>query len=115
MECGRRLLAAVVSEDELIQIDLELSSAHAVVGADQPLLEVANGTIGEGHDRFRAFAEFGSQRLSAGDVFEASFRESRKALEAIRVDGRAGGDVLSEETDHCLSLEVRDHFHADAP
>jgi hypothetical protein len=46
LKCGRRLLAAVVTKNELIQIDLELSSADAVVGADQPLLEVANGSTG---------------------------------------------------------------------
>jgi hypothetical protein len=38
------LLAAVVAEDELTQIDLELSLADAVVGADQPLLEIANSS-----------------------------------------------------------------------
>jgi hypothetical protein len=45
-----------VPEDELIQINLELSSAHAMVGADQPLLEVANRAISEWYGRFRAFA-----------------------------------------------------------
>jgi hypothetical protein len=34
LECGCRPLAAVVPEDELIQIDLELSSAHAVVSGE---------------------------------------------------------------------------------
>ena len=48
-------------------------------------------------------------------MFEASFPETRKALEAIRVDGRAGRNVLDEERDDCLGLEVWDHSHADAP
>jgi hypothetical protein len=52
---GCRLLAVVMTEDELILIDLELSSADAVVGADQPLLEVAHGSIGQGHSGFHAY------------------------------------------------------------
>ena len=102
-------------KDELIQIDLELSSTHAVVGADQPLLEVANRAISERHCRFRALAEFGSQGLSASDVFETGFRKTLKALEAIRVDGGAGRDVLGDEGNDRLGLEIRDHSHADAP
>src|ERR1700722_2439461 len=102
-------------EDELIQINLELSPAHTVVGADQPLLEVANGAIGQRYRRFRTLAQFRSQGLSARDVLETGFGETRKALEAIRVDGRAGRDVLGEEREDCLSLEVWDHSHTDAP
>ena len=71
-------------KDELIQIDLELSSTHAVVGADQPLLEVSNRAIGKWDSRLRAFTEFGSQRLSAGDMLEPSFGKTLKALKAIR-------------------------------
>jgi hypothetical protein len=36
-----------VSEDEFIEIDLELGFTDSVIGADQPLLEVSNGAIGE--------------------------------------------------------------------
>ena len=45
---GHRLLSTIVPKHELVQIDLELRTAHAVVGADQPLLEVADGPIGKG-------------------------------------------------------------------
>jgi len=41
--------------------------------------------------------------------------ETLKALEAIRVGGRAGRDVLGEEREESLSLEVWDHSHTDAP
>jgi len=37
--CG--CFAAVVPEDELVEVDLELRFAHSVVSADQPLLEIA--------------------------------------------------------------------------
>lgn len=84
-------------EDEFVEVNLELRFADAVVGADQPLLEVPNSAIGKWNNRLRAFPECGSQRLCVGDMFEASFRETLKALEAIRVDGRTGRDVLAEE------------------
>src|ERR1700681_4042288 len=46
-------------------------------------------------------------------MLETSFRETGKALEAIRVDGRAGRDVIGEERGYRLGLEVWDHGHAD--
>ena len=76
--CG--CFPAVVPEGEFIEVDLELRLAHSVVGADQPLLEVSNSAIGKWDSRFGAFTEFGSQRLSAGNMFEPSFREALKLL-----------------------------------
>src|SRR5499427_9856525 len=99
-------------EDEFVQVNLELRFAYSVVGADQPLLEVPDSAIGKWHSRLRAFPERGSQRLSAGDMFEASFRETLKALEAIAVDGRTGSDVLVEEGDDGFASEIRYHFHS---
>ena len=43
-------------KDEFVEVDLELGLAHSVVGADQPLLEVSNGPIGEWDSGLRAFA-----------------------------------------------------------
>jgi|RhiMetdeSRZDD1v2_1073273.scaffolds.fasta_scaffold666679_2 hypothetical protein len=59
--------------------------------------------------------ELGSQGLRAREVFETSFRKTLKALEAIRVDGRARREVLGEEGNDRLGLEIWDHSHADAP
>jgi hypothetical protein len=47
-------------------------------------------------------------------MFEPSFRETLKTLEAIRIDGRAGRDVLIEGR-MVLGLEIGDRFHSDAP
>ena len=44
---GHRLLPAIVPKHELVEIDLELRPAHSVVGADQPLLEVADGAVSQ--------------------------------------------------------------------
>jgi hypothetical protein len=40
LESGHGLPPAVVSEDELVEVDLELTTADAMVGANQPLLRV---------------------------------------------------------------------------
>jgi hypothetical protein len=81
---------AVVPEDKFVEVDLELRLAHSVVGADQPLLEISNSSIGKWDSRLRAFAKLGSKRLSTSDIFEPGFRETLETLEAIRIDGRAG-------------------------
>ena len=86
-----------MAKDEFIEVYLELIAAHTVVGSDQPLLQVSNSAIGKRDSRLRALTQFGTQWLSAGDMFEPRIRETIKAFEAIRVDGRAGRDVLVEE------------------
>jgi hypothetical protein len=44
---GRRHLATIVPKDEFVKINLELSLAHTVVSAEEPLLQVANGSVSE--------------------------------------------------------------------
>ncbi len=76
---------AIMAKDEFIEVDLELITAHAVVGSDQPLLEVANCTVRQWHHRLRAFAAVGSEELVPGHVFEPSFVEPGEALETVGV------------------------------
>ena len=47
-------LPAVVSERELVEIDLQMMAADAMVRADEPLLQVADRAVGQGHDRRHA-------------------------------------------------------------
>ena len=95
MEGSHGLLSAIVPKDELVEVGLELRAADPVMSADEPLLEVADGAIGEWHHRRRTFAQFGSQRLSARDVLEADFLQASKAFEAIGMNGRARSNVKS--------------------
>jgi hypothetical protein len=46
LERGHGLPAPIVAKDEFIKINLKLIAAHAVVGSDQPLLEIPNGAAG---------------------------------------------------------------------
>jgi hypothetical protein len=58
LESGHGLPPAVVSEDELVEVDGELTPAYAVVRANQPLLQVTDGSVGQGHNRFGTLTQF---------------------------------------------------------
>jgi len=81
-----RCLAAIVTENKLIQVNLELLATHRLVGADQPLLQVPNGRISQRHHQFRAFAEIALQGLGARNMPEAHLFKTGKAFEAVRVE-----------------------------
>ena len=62
------LAPAIVTKDELVEVDGKLGTADAMVGANQPLLEVANGPVGERHHRGDASVQVTAQGLRPGDV-----------------------------------------------
>src|SRR6266851_339759 len=115
LEGRHGLLSAIVPKDELVEVGLELRAADPVMSADEPLLEVADGAIGEWYHRRRALAQFGSQRLSARDVLEAKFLQASKAFEAIGMDGRARSNVLHDEAADRRRPEVWDDCHTGPP
>lgn len=43
---GHGLSAAIVTQDELVEVDRKLRAANAVIGTDQSLLEVADRPVG---------------------------------------------------------------------
>jgi hypothetical protein len=45
-----------VPKDEFVEVYLELGLAHTVVRANEPLLEVANGSIGKWDGGLRTFS-----------------------------------------------------------
>ena len=81
LEGGHRLLAPIVSKDKLIEIDLELSAADTVIGADQPLLEVADRAVGQRHHRLGTLAQIDSQRLRARDVLVPCLLQAREGFQ----------------------------------
>jgi hypothetical protein len=78
-----------VPKDEFLEVYLELGLTYAVVGADEPLLEVANGSIGKWNGGLRTFSQLPAERLDASDMFEASLNQTDETLEAVRIDGGA--------------------------
>jgi hypothetical protein len=74
-----------MAKDEFIKISLELMAAYAVMGSEQPLLQVADGAVSQRHRGLRAFVQVRSRRLSAGHMAESSFVQSTEAPEAVGV------------------------------
>src|ERR1039458_1536913 len=103
-----------MAKDEFVEVNLKLGLAHSVVGADQPLLEVANGSVGKPDSGPRAFAPLCSATLVASDVFKAGLREAGEAFETVRIDRGSRCDVLDKERNYRGGLEVRNHFHPDS-
>ena len=54
MKGRHRLSPAMVAEYELIEVRLELGTADAMMGTNQPVLEVTDDAIGERHDKGRS-------------------------------------------------------------
>lgn len=48
---GHRCRPPVVPKHEFVEVDLQVLAADAVVRADEPLLQVADGAVRERHDR----------------------------------------------------------------
>ncbi len=57
LESGPRFATTVRAEDELIEIDLELSAAYAVVRADQPALKVPDHPVCKRNERLGSSAQ----------------------------------------------------------
>jgi hypothetical protein len=108
------LPSTIVPKDELVEIDLQLGAAHPMVSTEEPLLEVPDSTISEGHHGFRSLVQLGSQGLSARHMLK-DFVQTREGLKAIGEDRRIGSNVVDEEFVDGGRLEVRNDGHADAP
>ena len=114
LEGGHRVLAAIVPKDELIEVRLQLRAAHAMIGADQPLLEIPDSAVRQGHDRRRALAERLARRLGARDVRKARLGQAGEATQPVRVHRGARRDVLLHERRYRGRLEVAQDTHAHA-
>jgi hypothetical protein len=103
------LVTPIMAKNELIEVNLELRAADAVVGADQPLLKVADSTVGQGHYRFGSLTQFGCLRLRPRDVPIPNFIQTRETLQSIGIDRRAWSDMLLDKATERGCLKVCDH------
>src|SRR5712691_554169 len=87
LERGHRLPPAIMAKDEFVEINLKLITAHAVIGSDQPLLQVANGAVCQRHHGLGPSAQLDSQGLTARHVLEPSLVQPGEALQAVGVYG----------------------------
>lgn len=94
LEAGERGAAAVVSEDELVKVDLEVFRRDPVVGALQPGLEVGERPVGA---RQHPFAVGEALMLDVWLVVEAGSAEGAVAGPTIGVDDSPGGDSGADE------------------
>jgi hypothetical protein len=101
-----------VPKNKLVEVNLELALAHSVMGADQPLLEVSNGSVGKGDNGLRTFAQLRPEGLGASDVFETGLHETSEAFEAVRVDGGTRCDVPFNKRYYRAGFEIGNHAHA---
>jgi len=115
LEGRHRLLAAIVPKDELVEIRLQLRAADAVIGADQPLLEVPDGAVCQRDHRPGTRAKCRSQRLFERDMVEPRLLKTGEAPQPVGVDGGAGSDVLPNHRGEGARLEIRNDAHPDAP
>jgi len=100
-----------VPKDEFVEVYLQLSLAHTVVGADEPLLEVANSSIGKWDGGLRTFSQLRAERLDAIDMLKAGLNETCETFQAVRMDGGTTGNVPGKQRDYRAGLEVGNHVH----
>src|SRR5262249_36939853 len=115
LKSGHGLITPIVAKYKLIEVNLELRTANSMVGTDQPLLEIADSTVGQGHDRFGSLAQFGCLRLRPRDVPIPGLVQTRKTLQRIGVDRRTHSDMLLDKPTKCCCLKVWDHSHTHPP
>jgi hypothetical protein len=114
LERSHRLPPPIVTKDELVEVNLKLCLADPMVRSDQPLLEVPDGTVREGHDGGDTVAQGARARLSPPNVSDARRLQVFEAFQAVGHDCRPWADVLLDELDHRRLFEIRDHRHPDS-
>src|SRR5438067_745995 len=85
LECRHRLSPTIKPEDELVEINLQMTTAHAMMGANDPLLEIADSAIDQRNDGRCTLAELGPQRLSTRHVLKPDLLQASEASQPVRV------------------------------
>ena len=78
LERRHRCFPPIVTKYEFIQVDLELIATHAVMGTQQPLLEIADGPVRQRHCGLRPFPQVRWPRLDARHMLKAGLFQPAK-------------------------------------
>lgn len=112
LEGGHRGPPAVVAEDELVEVDLQVLLGGAAMGSLQPGLEVGEGAVGAGQDEAPLLA---APALEDRPVVEAEVAKSGVAAPAVAMDDRAGLDVLDDPGPEAAFARIREGREPQAP
>ncbi len=104
-----RCLPAVMPERELVQIHLQVVAAAPMVRPDEPLVEIPDGPVRQGHDRWGAMPQGASGRLLAGHVPDVGSLHAVPPFQRVGIDGRSWRNVLADEVQYRGLGEVRCH------
>src|SRR5579859_3997983 len=97
LEGGHRRPPAIPAEDELIEVDLQMLAGDAAVGAPEPGLQMAEGSMGTGQQLAGVAAGKQMGSLALGPVVVAESCQAPVAPPAVRVHDRARADVGPHE------------------
>ena len=111
---GHRRASSVVTEDELVEVDLQVLGAHAAVGAAEPALEVQDRPVRPRQDGVGVGVAFGFG-LAARAVAEALAHQFRVALPAVGVHDRSRRHGPFDESGQSCRGRVVDQLDAYAP
>jgi len=109
---GHGLPAAIVPEHELVQVDLQLRLADAMIGPGQPLLQVSDGAIRQRDHRGDAPSQSAPDRLRSRDVSHPRSLQAFEPFQPVGIDRRTRRDVLLDEGEHRRLFEVGNDGHA---
>src|SRR5712692_11018551 len=90
LERRHRRSPPIMAEHKFVEVDLQLRAADTMVRADQPLLQVADGAVGQRDDRRDAPTQGRATRLRLRDMAITGDRLGTKTGQAVGIQGGAG-------------------------
>jgi len=111
---SHRGLPAVMPERELVQIHLQVVAADPMVRPDEPLLQIPDRPVRQGHDRWGAAPQGASGRLLAGHMPDVGGLHAVPPFQRVGIDGRPWRDMLTAEVQHRSLGKVRRYGQAHA-
>ena len=91
-----------------------MTTAHAMMGTNDPLLEIADSAIDQRNDGRRTLAELGPQRLSTRHVLKPDLLQASEASQSVRVYCGARSHIPNDEVVNRSAGKVMNNLHPNA-